>query len=78
MKYTLRTTSGYVSGDLIEMILHHKQTIKDIIVATDDGGCFEHISIYIETESKALTEYFLRKLGVKTVKGYEHVYEVRS
>lgn len=78
MKYTLRITSGYVSGDLIKRILHHKQKIEDITVATDDGGFFEHINIYIETESKALAEYFLRKLGVKTVKGREHVYEVRS
>lgn len=77
MKYTLRVTSGYVSEELIERLAYHKQKINGIFVVTDDGGCFEHINIRVETTSEAISEYFLRKLGVKIVKGLEHVYEVR-
>lgn len=76
MKYAIRISSGFVSGQFIEMAHQHKQKITDIIIMVDDGECFDYISAEIETESKALADYFLRKLGAKLIDKNNKVYEV--
>lgn len=75
MRYTLRFPNGYVTGRVFELAATHKQVVTDLLVATDDGGCFLHINAYMETESEALANYFFRKIGAEKLKG-ENCYEV--
>ena len=77
MNYKIQFPNGYISSSFFEMVITHKQKIKELIVSTDDGGGFDHINIYFESESKDLADYFLRKLGAKLLDKNRKAYEVR-
>lgn len=77
MNYKIQFPHGYITSSVFELITTHKQKIKEVMVSTDDGGGFDHISVYFESESKDLTDYFLRKLGAKLINKLNKVYEVR-
>lgn len=76
MGYYIRFPHGYISSSVFEMIETHKQKIKHVSVSTDDGGGFDYIGVHFESESKGLTDYFLRKLGAKLIDKNNKVYEV--
>ncbi|AKU43800.1 hypothetical protein FDI95_gp149 [Citrobacter phage CF1 ERZ-2017] len=72
MLYTVKINSGYVSGEIFNLAITHKQIILDLLAIKDDEDRFIELRIYFNSINPGLQAYFIRKIGAVQIDEYSY------